>query len=558
MEAPSNASVADSLDRYALLLELSGESPFRVRAYQRAAEALRSLVEPLARLRDQNRLDEIPGVGRGITAAVNELLDTGTYRPLDELQSRLPMSLLDLLRVPGVGTKTATRLYQELGVADLPALEAAVADGRLRALSGMGKATEARIQVGLASLKRRTGRIRIGTALPMGRAIVAAVEALLPGAEASLAGSVRRMDETVADVDVVVAAVDPADCLSAVAQLPQIARVIQHRDGHLRAELAAGLPLDVFVVPRDVFGTELVRATGSGAHLAQLNHPLLEAPSEDEVYAAMGLPLIPPELRNGEDELAWASSGRLAKLVRADDVRGEFHAHTTWSDGTGSIAQMATAARACGYDFLGISDHTRSLGVANGLDETRLREQRRDIDLATGAGGIRLFRSAEVEVARDGRLDFDDATLASLDIVIASLHVGLRQPRAELTSRLLQVLRNPHVDVIAHPSGRLIEQREGGDFDWDVVFAAAAESGTALEINADPARLDLPADLARRALDAGCLLTINGDAHHPDGIGRLEYGIAVARRAGAIPEQILNCWSVEQIEAWLANRGGQT
>jgi DNA polymerase (family 10) len=242
-------------------------------------------------------------------------------------------------------------------------------------------------------------------------------------------------------------------------------------------------------------------------------------------------------------------------LITASDILGEFHCHTTWSDGSLPVDRMVDAAKRHGYRFIGISDHTRSLGVANGLTVERLLDQRIDIDEANRASGIRVFASAEVEVSRDGRLDFDDETLAGLDVVIASTHVGLRQPKEELTKRLLGVLENPNVDIIAHPSGRLLERREPGDFDWERVFETAARTGTALEINADPARMDLKPELARQAIAAGCLLTINCDAHNPDGWNNLEYGIANARKAGVRSDQVLNCWPVERIDEWRLARG---
>jgi DNA polymerase (family X) len=317
--------------------------------------------------------------------------------------------------------------------------------------------------------------------------------------------------------------------------------------------LQSGVEVDVYWSEPDRFGTDLIRATGSDSHLSLLGSDLPVASNEAAVYDALGLPWIPPELRQGTNEIERAAE--IPGLVEVADINGEFHCHTTWSDGSVSVAEMAAAAAARGYQFLGISDHSYGLGVANGLTPERLQAQRVEIDAVNAAGTIRLFASAEVEVHRDGRLDHDAATLAWLDVVIASLHVGLRQPREEVTERLLNTLANPNVDIIAHPSGRLIEQRDGGDFDWDRVFGTAAATGTALEINADPARLDLTSANAERALAAGCLLTINCDAHSPGGFDLMVYGVAVARRAWARPERILNCWSVDRIEAWLANRG---
>ena len=550
---PTNADVADTLDRYGTLLELSGESPFRVRAYRRAADAIRYLPEPIVLVHDEDRLREIPGVGEGIAAAVAELLESGRYRPLVEISQHVPLTLLDLLALPGVGVKTVTRLHHQLGITDLDSLEAAALAGRFRDTPGFGKKLESTVLAGLDALRRRTGRIPLGTALPAARNLVATIQRALPTANVAIAGSTRRMEETVADIDVVVGVDNRDSALDALTTLPLVANVVSRAGDGLRIKLQSGIEADLFVPPPGSFGTALLRATGSANHLGLLNANLPEAETEEAVYRLLGLPWIPPELRQGSDELSRL--GEIPQLVTLADVNGEFHCHTTWSDGSASVADMAAAAVRRGYRFLGISDHSQGLAVANGLDPSRLAAQRPEIEQAARQHDIRLLASAEVEVGRDGNLDLPDQVLARLDVVIASLHVGLRRPREELMERLVGVLHNRHVDILAHPSGRLIERREGGDFDWDRAFATAAQTGTALEINADPARLDLNDTMARRALESGCLLTVNCDAHHPSGFGLLEYGIAVARRAWARPDQILNCWPIEQIEAWLGEHG---
>ncbi|CAA9525647.1 MAG: DNA polymerase X family [uncultured Thermomicrobiales bacterium] len=555
MTQMTNAEAAAVLDRYGRLMELAGENAFRVRAFVRAAETVRDLDRPFGDLARSGNLRRVSGIGPAIAAALTELASTGEYLALRTLEADVPATLLDVVAVPGLGAKTASRLFHELGIADLDALTRAADAGHIRALAGLGAKTEERILAGIAALARRSGRHRLGLLLPAGRRLVATIGSVLPpNTSVALAGSVRRMEETGADLDLVVGVADTQSATRAIEEMPEVARSTVLGMGTLRLRMQSGLDADVFVVRQDAFGTALVRATGPEAHLDLLGDPLPVAPDETAVYAALGMAWIPPELRQGRDEVALARAGTLPRLVTVADIRGEFHSHTTWSDGAGSVAEMAAAARAAGYDFLGISDHTRGLGVANGLDAGRLAAQRTEI-ASVNPGPVRIFAGAEVEVARDGRLDFDDPTLAALDVVIASLHVGLRQPRSQLTERLISVLENPHVDIVAHPSGRLIERREGGDFAWDRVFASAAHAGTALEINADPARLDLNGDLARQALAAGCLLTINGDAHHPS-FAQIEYGVATARRAGASAEQILNCWSVDQVSAWLADRGG--
>lgn len=553
MTSLSNDDIAKTLERYGLMLQLAGESPFRARAYSRAAESIRAATEPMTTLVAEDRLTALPGVGEGLAAAIRELVTTGSYEPLDQLEEIIPGSLIELLSVPGVGLKTAIRLYQELAVTDLMSLEAALNDGQIEQTKGFGKRLATTVRTGLESVKRRTGRLRLGTARPLALDLVEQIAAALPGSSVAVSGSVRRWDDTVADIDLVVATAEPEAANNTVLSLPMVAAVLVEAPGHTRLRLQSGVEVDLYWTTPDCYGTDLIRATGSGAHLRLLGPDLPGAATEEAVYEKLGLPWIPPELRQGTNEIE--RSAEISGLVELADIRGEFHCHTTWSDGTAPVVDMAAAAVARGYQFLGISDHSHGLGVANGLNTERLRAQRLEIDDVNAAGTIRLFASAEVEVHRDGRLDHDPATLAWLDVVIASLHVGLRQPRTELTDRLLAILANPNVDIIAHPSGRLIEQREGGDFDWDQVFAAAAASGTALEINADPARLDLTSANAERALAAGCLLTINCDAHSPAGFELMAYGVAVARRAWARPEQILNCWPVERIETWLANRG---
>jgi DNA polymerase (family X) len=554
MTDASNAEIAALLDRYGRLLEISGESGFRTRAYQRAAEAVLHHPEAVASLARSGHLKQIDGVGPGIASLIQEIVRTGGSIALRDLERQVPPSLLEVAGVPGLGAKSVARLHTELGIVDLAGLETAAQSGLIRTLSGFSEKSEAKILAGIAALQRRTGRHRLGTVLPLGRRIVADFASTLPaGSLVSLAGSVRRMEETVADLDLVIGTDDPHQALAVVMDSPSVALLEERKEERARFRLQDGTSMDIVFTPLHSYGSELVRATGNADHLKLLGE-IPEASAEADVYGRMGLPVIPPDLRQGLDELEMARAGRLDSLVTTGDVRGEFHCHTTWSDGALSVLDTVNSARLHGYKFLGISDHTRSLGVANGLDVERLRAQRREIDRANRDSGIRVFASAEVEVARDGRLDFDDATLAGLDVVIASTHVGLRQPREELTQRLLSVIENRDVDIIAHPSGRLLEQREGGDFDWDRVFATAARTGTALEINADPARLDLSASKARRALAAGCLLTVNCDAHHPDGWNLLEYGIANARKAGARPENVLNCWPLDRIEAWLRDR----
>lgn len=551
----TNREIAAVLEQFANLALIAGENPYRARAFQRAAETLRELEEPVVNLVADDRLRSVPGIGSGIADAVEALVRTGVLPPLAALQKTIPITLLDLLQVPGVGVKTISRLYHELDVVDLTTLGAAAESGRVRQLPGLGPKTEANILSALATLHRRTGRFLLGAALPIARQLVADLQRMLsPGTTVAVAGSVRRMEETVADIDLVVGTREPGRARDTIGSLPETSQFQELGPAAFRFSLPHGIPVDVALVEPSSLGTALIRHTGSASHLDLLPQLLPVATSEEAVYGALGMAWIPPELRQGLDEVAQALTGMFPRLITVPDIVGEFHAHTLWSDGTASVLDMVRSAGSRGYKFLGVSDHSRGLGVANGLDASRLLAQRCEIEAAERATGLRVFASSEVEVHRDGSLDFDEQTLATLDVVIASTHSGLRQSRESLTARLLKVIEHPAVDIIAHPSGRLIERREGGDFDWDRVFAAAAAHDTLLEINASPERLDLDATLARQALDAGCRLTINCDAHSPNGFAAMEYGVAVARRAGATPDQVVNAWSLDRIEDWLQNR----
>lgn len=545
----SNQRIANALVRHGRLLGIAGESGFRTRAYERAAETIGALQEPLADLAAAGSLRELPGIGAGMAAAIQELLATGEFIAHTELTQRFPDSLVDLLTIPGVGAKTVQRLHSELDIASIEDLADALATGTLK---NLGKGLEATIRDGLAQLQRRSGKTPLAVALPMARSIEVAYAQSRPEDQVVATGEVRRWEVAVEYLHFAISTTDPEGALQAFGELPAVSTLRRTGVASAHCQLDSGLTAIVSIAAPSEWGTVLVRTTGSEDHVQRLE-PIPALASEAEVYALHGLPWIPPELRSGL--AAFSHWQRIPELVSLPDIRGEFHAHSEWSDGTASILAMAEAAAQRGYQFLGISDHSGSLGVANGLDAERLRAQRAEIVAASAQSGIRLLAGAEVEVHRDGRLDYDRETLAWLDVVVASLHSGLRQPRDEITARLVRVLENPDVDIIAHPSGRLIERREGGDFSWDEVFSVAARTGTALEINADPARLDLDPNLARRASEAGCVITINCDAHAPRGFENMEYGVAMARKAWLTPEHILNCWQVDRVLAWLLNRG---
>ena len=562
-EPPTNPAIAATLREYADLLELRGESAFRTAAYRRGAEVVAAYERRVAAL-TAAELQGLAGVGKGIAAAIGEIARRGTFGPLDEARQIIPASVLRFTAIPGVGVKTAARLYETLGVATLDELRAADAEGRIGTTKGLGARVERTIREGLAQLDIYAGRFPLGAVLPIaGRLVELLREHGVP--RVSLAGSLRRWTETVGDIDLLASGPDPAAILDAFGTLPPIDTVIERGADTLRVTLADGLVAQLGVVAPAHWGSALVAWSSAEGHRAALRDlatarglgdPFEQAFAEEtDLYAALGLPLLPPELREGRGEIAAALNGTLPHLITRADLRGDFHSHSTWSDGSATIAQMAGAAIARGYEYLGVSDHTHGLAMIGGLDEARIREQWREIDrLNAELAPFRLLKSAEVEIRRDGALDLPDAVLAELDIVIASLHNGLRDERVAVTGRLLGAINNPHVDIIAHPSGRIVGGRAGADYDWDAVFAAAAATRTALEINAAPERLDLSDEHARGALAAGVLLTIDCDAHAPANLDLMPFGLAVARRAWTPPERVLNTRGLAEVLDWVRSR----
>ncbi len=573
----TNDEVAGVFEAVADLLEIKGESVYRVISYRRAAESIRAQGRRLEDLQAEKQLKEIPGVGEAIAAKIEELLSTGRLGFFESLTAEVPVGLIDILKVGGVGPKKAARFWRELGITSLEELRAAAREGRLAGLAGMGKRSETAILENIEALARRqTGRVGLGTARPMAERLAKKL-AELPGVSAAEpAGSLRRWRETVGDLDLLVGAAKPEDVIEAFAGFDEVERVLGKGDTKVSVEVVGGMRAQVWVHPPERFGSALQYATGSAAHNVQLRELALargyslsehglkdpegaETLCRDEVqvYRALGLPWIPPELREAQGEIEAADAGLLPDLVEEPDLRGELHAHTDWSDGKATVEEMARGAIAAGLDYLLISDHSPSLGALNGLTPERLRQQRKEIDRVQGRLGrsLRLLQGVEVEVLADGRLDLEDDVLAGLDLVIASLHVSLRQGSDQITQRLLAAIRNPHVDMIGHPTGRLIGSRGPAEFDVEVVLAAAADHGVVLEINSHPSRLDLNDSLARRAWQVGCLLSVNTDAHRPEELGLRRFGVGVARRAWLPAEAVLNTRPAEAVVGWLATRG---
>jgi DNA polymerase (family X) len=568
----TNREIADIFDTIADMLQLKGEIIHRVMAYRRAAQSIREFPRDLHALADEDKLQDIDGVGDTLEEKIREMLTTGHLRFYEELKTEIPPGVVDILRINGVGPKKAMQFYQELGISSVEALKTAAEEGKIGKLPGMGAKTEKKILEGIASLSSVTERVRIDIALTAAERIMAVLLELPQALRGNIGGSIRRGRPTIGDIDLLIAANEAAPIMQAFITNPQMARVVNNGPTKSTIELLNGRQCDLRVLPPERYGTALNYFTGSQLHnihmraLAQerdltLNEWAYARPdgseilcaTEEEVYKVLDMPYIPPEMREDHGEIEAAYAGNLPQLIEISDIRSDLHLHTVWSDGKLSVREMAEAARAHGLSHIVITDHSQSLGIANGLTVERLREQRQEIRQVDAEMGpkFRVFQGTELEIKTDGQLDFPDEVLAELDVVVASLHSGLRQERAQVTQRLLTAIRNPHVDIIGHPRGQLIPTREPADLDMDAVFQAARESGTILEINANPQRLDLDDAHARRAIEVGVMLSIDTDSHSAGEFDGLRYGIMTARRGWVKPSDVINTWPTDKFIQWM-------
>jgi len=572
-----NREIAEIFGRIADLLEIKGEAVYRVVAYRRAGEALRSLGRDVNYIWEEGSLEAIPDVGKGIAAKIDELLRTGHLEFYEKLTAEVPAGLAEILKVGGIGPKKVARFWKEQGITTIDELEQAARSGKLRQLSGIGERSEARILENILALKRHdTGRILLGEAWTTAQKLLSRLREVEGVQRAEAAGSVRRMRETIGDLDLLVGARDTSLVIQAFVDFPEVDRVLVHGETKASVELLDGLRVQLWVHPPERFGSALQYATGSQGHNVRLReaaqktglslseHGYLDqegsmifCAQEEDVYAVLGLPWIPPALREDRGEIKAAKEGKLPRLVELEDLRGELHTHSQWSDGRLSILEMAEAAIELGMEYLVISDHSRSLGIAAGLSIEDLHAQRTEINRVQKKIGTKLFlfQGSEVEILADGELDYPDEVLQELDIVIAALHMSLRQPRQQVTERILRTIRNPHVDIIAHLTGRLIGRRDPADLDIEAILQAAAEHDAVLEINSNPERLDLKDTHARLALESGCRLAITTDAHHPDHFDFRRFGVGTAQRAWAESLSIVNTWPLDKLQSWLQSRG---
>lgn len=566
-----NADLAQVLDRIASLLEIRGEVAFKTIAYRRAAQSLRDLPEEALSLRQKGKLEEVPGVGKAIAKKIEELLDTGRLEYLEKLELEVPPTLIDLLNIPEIGPKKVALFWQMAGIVTVDQLEKAALAGELRNLPGIGERSEGRLLEGIKTYRQQARRYP----LPVARAILKPLLKWLaeqPGViQVQAAGSLRRWKPDIGDLDLVMASTAPLPVLQAFTERKEVRRVRAMGEYKTSVELENGLRVQLWCQPPERFGSLLQFVTGSKGHNVRLREYALKQgyslserglvdvngveqlfAEEADLYQALGLPWIPPELREDRGEIKAALEGRLRHLIGYDDLVADLHLHTVWSDGEGTITEMIEKARSIGRQVLAVTDHSFLINLDGASSLTRLEQQRVEISRLRQEmkGEFTLLQGVEVDILSDGSLALPDETLKELDVVVASLHSGLDQPGIQLTSRLVKAMQNPHVDIIGHPSGRSLPYFDGADLNWDLIFDTAKQNNVALEINSNPGHLDLDEHHARQAADRGVLLCINTDAHAPRQLSR-QYGVAVARRAWISPEQVLSAWQAEKILHWL-------
>ncbi|MDX1414105.1 MAG: DNA polymerase/3'-5' exonuclease PolX [Candidatus Promineifilaceae bacterium] len=567
-----NRDVVDMFNRVADMLAIRGDQIHRILAYQRAAESIANLGRDINQVYAEGNLTTIPGIGKTLADKIEEMLTTGRLEFYERLSQEVPPSLLELLRVEGLGPKRVKQIYETLNVTNLEELTVVAQAGELQKLPRMGKKSEERLIRAIEALQRHGDeRTLLGEAWPKAQEILELLREVPGVTKTAVAGSLRRMKETIGDVDLLVAADDSEPVMERFCTLSNIESVPARGPTKSRIVLLNGLGVDLRVLPAERWGTLLSYFTGSKDHNVRLRElavkrglslnehaftpengdPEILCESEEEVYSTLGLPYIAPVLRENRGEIEAAYSGELPLLVQVKDIVTDLHVHSTWSDGRLSILEMARAAQSRGLQALVITDHSYSLGIANGLTVERLLEQVKEIkeaDIEMG-DSFTVLHGTEMEIKADGTMDYPDEVLAQLDLVIASIHTSLSQPREKITDRLLNAIWNPHVHMIAHPTGRLFPDRPGADLDMDMILESAAATGTIMEVNANPYRLDLNDNLVRRAIELGVKIAINTDAHNGDHFDFLHYGVATAQRGWATAADIVNTLPVSQLLA---------
>jgi DNA polymerase (family 10) len=566
----TNQEIADIFLTIARILAMKGENPFKIRAYQRAADTITGAPFSVADCPDRDAVRRLPGIGEAIFNKIKELADTGRLTVYENLLDSDEAELLAFLDIPGMGPKQARMIYETMGINTLDGLKTAAENKQLRTLTGFGPKKEKNILDGIHLALKYKERLPLAHVYPKMRAVVDALRGEPAVLDILIGGSLRRMKETVADADILVASDDPEAVMIAFTGLPAVGKILSRGLTKSSVRLHGDIQVDVRVVPESSFGAAAQYFTGSKAHNVRIRalaagmglkvneygifrgQEKIAGQSEEEVYNALGLPLIPPEIREDRGEIEAAQSGCLPDLVSIEDIRGDLHMHSDWSDGHMGIQEMAQAAKNRRYHYIAICDHSPHLGVTNGLDPARLLRQGEEIDRVNGRlDGIRVLKGIEVDILPDGRLDLPDDVLATLDVVVASAHTRFGQTRQEVTRRLITAAAHPLVTIIGHPTGRLIGRREPYDVDMEALMATCRQSGTLLEVNANPERLDLSARHCRMAQSAGVSIAINSDAHRMAELDFMAFGVATARRGWIGSSQVINTLDVKHLLSFI-------
>jgi DNA polymerase (family 10) len=566
-----NEFIAVQFELLADLLEIQGANPFRIRAYRNAARTISSTAESLSDLvANGTDLTQFSGIGKDLAKQIHEIITKGEHSALNELRKQIPGGVLDMLRIPGVGPKKVSVFFNELGLKSLADLKAACEAGRLSMLKGFGKKTEASILANIDQAAEFSLRVSIADARAAAEIIVEDLQQLPEVEQAAVAGSCRRRRETCGDLDILATCSDSGPPMDLLASHPLVEAVLQRGETKQRVRLKTGIELDLRVVPEASFGAAMQYFTGSKEHNVVVRQRAkdlglkvneygvfrgeeqIAGRTEADVYASVGLPWFPPELRENRHEFEWAAAGTLPTLVTVEDIRGDLHMHTTASDGAASIEEMALAARSRGLKYIAITDHSKRVSMANGLDSTRLRAQWKEIRaVRERITGIEILCGIECDILEDATMDLPDDVLAEADWVIAVLHYGLKQPGEQIMKRLMTAVKNPHVDIIGHCTGRMIGRREGADVNFSELLKAAADHQVMMEINAHPSRLDLDDIHAAAAKDMGIPIVISTDSHSVNGFEVLQYGVDQARRAGLSKQDVANTKSLADFRKML-------
>ncbi|MFZ7126586.1 MAG: DNA polymerase/3'-5' exonuclease PolX [Desulfobacterales bacterium] len=569
----TNREIADIMVHIARILEIQGENPFKIRAYRKAADTIGGLDFELSTVKDRDRIQDLPGIGEAIASKIAELIETGRLGFYESLLESDEAELVAFLEIPGMGPKHTRLVFEQLGIKTLDALKAAAEEGRLRELPGMGAKAEQNILQGILQVRKYKERRPLAAVYPIALEIAERLASVESARNVLIAGSLRRMRDTIADVDILAASADPESVMDAFVGLRQVEKVLAKGRTKSSVRVRDDVQVDLRVVSGESFGAAAHYFTGSKAHNIRVrsiaadkglklneygvykDEERIAGRSEEELFEVLGLPYIPPELREDRGEIEAALEGKIPALIGSEDIRGDLHMHSDWSDGHASIAEMAAAARRRRYGYIAICDHSPHLGVTHGLDAGRLRRQAKEIDdVNARLKDLTVLKGIEVDILDDGRLDLPDEALAELDIVVASVHSRFRQPREVMTQRIIKAVEHPLVHIIGHPTGRLIGRREPYDVDLDAVLSACKAHGKFLELNAHPERLDLSDRHCRQAKAAGVRIVIDSDAHRESDLDLLRFGVATARRGWIEASDVVNTLGLEDLLRALKRR----